>query len=368
MKKIIFGITDLGIGGAERVLVDLANRLCDDYYITIFTLYPGGALEKELKSKINLISYYDKPYNEYSKLKKIKISLDVLRKVTPPEGYDKYIAFLEGPIARVFTRAKGKKVAWIHNDISKVYGNNFKAKTKLAIEQAIYEEYDKLVFVSNENLEDFKKTYDFKFEYEVIRNYLDYEKILEKSKEKADLPYNSKEINLLQVGRLVDQKAVDRFIEIHAELEKEGIHSKVYIIGEGPLHEELQKKIDDLGEHDNFYLLGIRENPYPYIKNADFFCLLSYYEGYGMVVDEAKILNKPIIITDTAAREAIEGYDRSLILNNNKKDIKKGLKELLTSDDIERIEKAELDNDELLLNTKMYYKNIIDKVEKILNY
>ena len=47
MKKIIFGITDLGIGGAERVLVDLTNKLCDDYEITIFTLYPGGALEKE---------------------------------------------------------------------------------------------------------------------------------------------------------------------------------------------------------------------------------------------------------------------------------------------------------------------------------
>ena len=367
MKKIIFGITDLGIGGAERVLVDLTNKLCDDYEITIFTLYPGGALEKELNKKINLISYYDKPYMEYSKLKRLKISYDVLRNVTPPEGYDKYIAFLEGPITRVFSRAKDKKIAWIHNDMSKVYGNSFKSKMKLELEQSLYEEYDKLIFVSNENLEDFKKTFDFKFEYEVIRNYLDYEKILDKAKEKVELPYNPKEINLLQVGRLVDQKAVERFIEIHAELEKEGVHSKVYIIGEGPLHEELQKKIDDLGEKDNFYLLGIRENPYPYIKNADFFCLLSYYEGYGMVVDEAKILNKPIIITDTAAREALEGYDRSLVLNNNKKDIKKGLKELLTSDDIERIEKAEVDNDELLLNSKMYYKNIIDKVEKILN-
>ena len=367
MKKIIFGITDLGIGGAERVLVDLTNKLSKDYEITIFTLYPGGALEKELNSKIELISYYDKPYNEFSKLKRLKISHDVLRKVTPPEGYDKYIAFLEGPITRVFSRAEGKKIAWIHNDMSKVYGKGFKSKMKLELEQSLYEEYDKLIFVSNENLEDFKKTFDFKFEYEVIRNYLDYEKILEKAKEKVDLPYNSKEINLLQVGRLVDQKAVDRFIEIHAELEKEGVHSKVYIIGEGELHEELQKKIDELGEKDNFYLLGIRENPYPYIKNADFFCLLSYYEGYGMVVDEAKILNKPIIITDTAAREALEGYDRSLVLNNNKKDIKKGLKELLTSDDIERIEKAEVDNDELLLNSKMYYKNILDKVEKILN-
>ena len=48
MKKIVFGITSLGIGGAERVLVDLVNKLQEEYEITIFTLYKGGAFEKEL--------------------------------------------------------------------------------------------------------------------------------------------------------------------------------------------------------------------------------------------------------------------------------------------------------------------------------
>ena len=42
MKKIIFGITSLTLGGAERVLVDLVNKLCSDYDITIFTIYPKG--------------------------------------------------------------------------------------------------------------------------------------------------------------------------------------------------------------------------------------------------------------------------------------------------------------------------------------
>ena len=37
MKKILFGITGLTLGGAERVLVDIANNLCDKYEITIFT-------------------------------------------------------------------------------------------------------------------------------------------------------------------------------------------------------------------------------------------------------------------------------------------------------------------------------------------
>ena len=48
MKKIVFGITSLGIGGAERVLVDIANKLQEKYDITIFTLYGNGAVENQL--------------------------------------------------------------------------------------------------------------------------------------------------------------------------------------------------------------------------------------------------------------------------------------------------------------------------------
>ena len=62
--------------------------------------------------------------------------------------------------------------------------------------------------------------------------------------------------------------------------------------------------------------MGKRENPYPYLKKADYFVLLSKFEGYGMVIDEAKILNKNIIITKTAAIEAVKGYARKLILEN----------------------------------------------------
>ena len=76
-------------------------------------------------------------------------------------------------------------------------------------------------------------------------------------------------------------------------------------------------------------LLGKKENPYPYIKNATYFCLLSKFEGYGMVIEEAKILNKLIIITDTAAREALANYKNSKILNNTEEGIYDGLKKAI---------------------------------------
>ena len=64
MKKILFGITSLTLGGAERVLVDIANKLCNEYDITIFTIYSGGELEKQLSSKVKLKTLYNKQYSE----------------------------------------------------------------------------------------------------------------------------------------------------------------------------------------------------------------------------------------------------------------------------------------------------------------
>ncbi len=64
MKKIIFGITSLTLGGAERVLVDIANELKKEYEVTIFTLYSDGEFESQLDYGIKLVSVYNKPYKE----------------------------------------------------------------------------------------------------------------------------------------------------------------------------------------------------------------------------------------------------------------------------------------------------------------
>ena len=54
MKKIVFGITNLDLGGAERVLVDITNDLVNKYDVTIFTLYGNGTFLKELDKKVKV--------------------------------------------------------------------------------------------------------------------------------------------------------------------------------------------------------------------------------------------------------------------------------------------------------------------------
>ena len=98
-------------------------------------------------------------------------------------------------------------------------------------------------------------------------------------------------------------------------------------------------------------MLGKKENPYPYVKEADYFCLLSQFEGYGMVLEEAKILNKSIIITDTAAREAVVDYIDSIILGNSENEIYYGLEKIIKNNK-EKQEKQEKQENKVYDNSK----------------
>lgn len=181
--------------------------------------------------------------------------------------------------------------------------------------------------------------------------------MLEKAKEKSDIEFNKNELNFVSVCRLVEQKAIERLIEVHKRLIDDKYMHKFYIVGDGPLKEKLEAKIKEEGLEKTFILLGQKENPYPYIRQADYFCLLSYFEGYPMVVEEAKILNKEILITDTAAREVVKDYDKSSIFENTEEGIYKGLKKIIQNSKLKgkKIEVVEYNNEK-----------IIDKVIKLL--
>lgn len=390
MKKILFGITSLTLGGAERVLVDLANELSKkaEYEITIFTIYGNGELAKQISPKVKIETIYQKQYNELSKLQrkviaplKILLAKNKIYKKYIKNKYDKEIAFLEGPITRIFAcgKERNKKIAWIHNDISKVFGTGIKATLKKYLDSKIYEKYNKLIFVSKNNLESFTKVYKNNIEKKVIYNYIDSERVLKKADEykpeelkKVD-EYKSeelkktdeykleelknKQISLLTVARLVPQKAIDRLIKVHSKLINDGVKHKLYVIGEGPEKNKLEEIIKQEQCENTVKLLGAKENPYPYMKFADYICLFSEFEGYGMVLEEAKILNKKILITETAAKEAIENYSKGQVFENSEEGIYKGIKTVIQKENSK-------END--TQGTNLYNnKNIIKKIEEL---
>ena len=356
MKKVVFGITCLEFGGAERVLIDIVNNLCDKYDITIFTLYGKGEFLNQLDKKINMISVYQKRYEEFNKLGKIKISLRMINGGLRKLLYDKYIkgkydveiAFLEGPMTWIFsTPSNARKIAWVHNDIEKIFGTGKRADIKKSLNSKAYECFDKIVFVSKDNLDKFNNYYpNNKVDKVIVKNYLDMKIVLDKAKEKID--GLKKDVPcFVQVSRLVPQKGLFRLLDVHRKLIENGYKHRIYVVGDGPIRSDLQILIAEYDLVDSFILVGKKDNPYPYIKDADYFILTSLFEGYGMAVLEAEILGKYIMITDTAAREALDGYKNGFVVDNNFDGIYDGMKKIIdTKPSVD--EKTKIDNKDVL--------------------
>ncbi len=88
---------------------------------------------------------------------------------------------------------------------------------------------------------------------------------------------------------------------------------------------------------NNFELLGIRENPYPYLKNADIVVQPSRYEGKSMVLDEAKILCKPIVVTNYETVKDQITENEGLIVHMDAESLCKGIIKMI--DEHEKYEK-----------------------------
>ena len=125
----------------------------------------------------------------------------------------------------------------------------------------------------------------------------------------------------LSVGRFCTAKNFDNLPFICKELmETHGIKVKWYIIGYGTDTELIKSNIRKAGMDNNVIILGKKSNPYPYIRQCDFYIQPSRYEGNAVTVNEALILGKPVVITDysTARSQINHGVDGVIVPLENK--------------------------------------------------
>ena len=102
---------------------------------------------------------------------------------------------------------------------------------------------------------------------------------------------------LCTIGHICRGKGFDFAIEASDILKRSGINFKWIFIGK-VLEDDLLKLIADYGLDDNILLVGIQSNPYPYIRLSDIVVHPSRFEGKSIALDEAKILCKPIVVTN----------------------------------------------------------------------
>ena len=164
---------------------------------------------------------------------------------------------------------------------------------------------------------------------------------------------------LLSIGRLSPQKGFDFAIDAARILKDEGLKFIWFIIGQGELKEKLQEQIKQKHLEDCFVLLGVRENPYPYIKNADLVIQPSRYEGKSVVLDETKILAKPLIVTNypTVHDQIMDGKE-GVIVDIAAEAISNGIMELLNNEILYESIKNYMTNNEYGNVSEMvaYYK------------
>lgn len=167
-------------------------------------------------------------------------------------------------------------------------------------------------------------------------NPIDKDNILEKSKEKIEMKKDK--LNIITVGRLSYQKGYDILLQTHKKLIKEGLNYSLIILGEGIERKNLEKYIKENNLENNTQLLGFKENPYSYLKEADIFVSSSRYEGYPLVLCEAVCLGKPIIATNcTGPKEILENSRYGLMAEvENVDDLAEKMKKLILNEELRK--------------------------------
>lgn len=355
-KKILLRIGSLRHGGAEKVLVTFLKNLPKDKYEIdlLLNLYSGKYLA-EVPDWINVF-YLNKgemiTTNRLQDLpiKAFRVIYQKVLKMFPAllyqfilkgKKYDVEFAAIHGFRDEILNspQKSSKKIIWIHNDLKKTEFHNYTDD-----ELRKFFGYDKIMVISEKIQQDFENLTRNQAEKDkIVRIYnpLDTEEILEKSRDsrfkKQDLKADNSQLSTLNsqptfvsVGTVFPQKGFDRLLKVHKRLLEEGFLHKILILGDGYDFSTIKKLQEDLRVTETSTLFGFTDNPYPLIKNADFYILSSRYEGFPTVLFEAITLKKKIIATDVSGvREMLEEGELGLIVENSEEGIYEGMKKAL---------------------------------------
>ena len=208
--------------------------------------------------------------------------------------YNLAISFLT-PHNIVLNKVKAQqKWCWIHTDYTHIDVNE-------RLEQPIWEGYNKIVSISPDVTKNFIKVFPSTQSRIIeIENILSSAFIRERAKSEVlplEMQKKGDEVILLTIGRYSYPKKLEEIPAICALLHKQNINVRWFIIGYGGSDEYIKHAIAKHKMQDFVVLLGKKENPYPYILACDWYAQPSRYEGKSIVVREAQILQKPVIVT-----------------------------------------------------------------------
>lgn len=325
MKKVFISILTLYNGGAERSLINFLNALPkDEYEIDLMLFKNEGLFLKQVPPWVHVLSDDEKPEGlkrlygpiaksgKYIPLKFFGTSVSkVFERKNDYSGfrwkyfyepsiaplkkqYDIALAYLSGEVL-YFVDEKvtaTRKIAWIHNDYkSTTHPVNF--------DYPHLKNMDRIVTISDKCLDILKDVFpELANRMLYLPNISSENMIKAKAEEFIPKEYDANIYTILSIGRICAQKGYDYAIDAAKILQEKGIKFHWFIMGEGPLLNELSERVYKFHLEQYVKFIGTRENPYPYIKFANLIAQTSRFEGKSVVLDEAKIMGKVVLATD----------------------------------------------------------------------
>ena len=366
MKKILILIHDMEIGGAQKSLLSFCQTLAEspvrkEYEVHLMPIKPSGAFYSQIPEYIKVkqppkelrwlgMRFQPELLKKYFSMRAVVgESLWLIRKklkIYPKawnlqqclwatwkdfipelnEQYDVAVSYMDG-VPNYYAMEKvtaKKKVLWVHSEYQKQgYDPVF--------DRAYFEASDGLFTISEKCrdciLHEFPQ---LAHKAHVLENISSHGYITARSRETANTEFAGYTgCKLLSVGRLNAQKGFDMAVEAAKILWDSGVQFLWLVAGEGAERQMLQEKIDAYGLSEQFRLIGARENPYVYMCECDILIQPSRVEGRSIVLDEAKILCKPIVATNyTTVYDTIEHGVNGWIVEMTPEAIARGIMDL----------------------------------------
>nr|WP_263325070.1 glycosyltransferase [Neobacillus sp. Marseille-Q6967] len=328
IKKVVFVLDRMVMGGVEILLLDILNSLDPQKYnITVVTLFDGGELKHELPKMVKHVFLFKKQYKGIYR---------VLRFISPRffynklinEEYDVEISFKTGMPEKIVAASRNpqsKKIAWIHGDMEfQNYGLESHVTTKKQTE--CYNKFDRIITVSEKCKNAFLNVTKTETSVEKIYNAIKPEKIVKKLNEDQSISMDKNMINLITIARLHKDKGIDRLIRAFSKGYKNNNKLRLYIIGDGPEENNLKKLTQELKINSAVYFLGKQLNPYIYLSESSIYIHPSINESFGIVLLEALYLGLPVVSTKCGGPEEILDHGKYGLLVENSQE---GLNEAL---------------------------------------
>ena len=330
MKRVLFLIHDLGPGGAEKVLVTLANSLDRTKFdVSVKTLFDWGENRQFLAPDVHYSAWAPTDIRGNSHWMKLW-SPERLYRMIVREPYDIVVSFLEGPSARVAggcPQDGTKVVSWIHTPIltEEHFTEGFRNRAEA---ERCFGRADELVFISGDVRDAFFRQFTPTAKAKVLYNIYDTDAIRAMAAiEPDDPPMDSGKMNWCGVGKLIPLKGWTRLLEIQRDLVHEHYPAHFYLIGEGPQRAELEEMVDEMKIRDSVTFTGYRTNPYQYLSRCMLYVCASQREGYSNTRVEALVTGVPVCSVDVGGTREIlgENSEYGFVVENDDSELRKAV-------------------------------------------